>query len=131
MVFSFTGQGRLSLPSWVLDIGRQSPDIFYTDRSKHRNTDCLTLGIDNLRVLRGRSALQAYTDVMLSFRDQFRELFGTIITDATIGVDSTSLAPCGSLAALCRTGTIHISLFWSLEISNLKNWRCTKLFAQI
>lgn len=85
VVFNFSGHGRLGLPSWVMDVGRTTPDIFFTDRAGTRNTDCLTIGVDDVRVLRGRTALQAYADFMASFRDEFGGLLGHLITEATVG----------------------------------------------
>jgi beta-amylase len=37
-------------------------------------------------VLAGRSALQAYTDLMVSFRGQFKSLLGSVVTDANVGL---------------------------------------------
>ena len=36
--------------------------------------------------LAGRSALQAYADLMVSFRQQFLDLLGAVVTDANIGL---------------------------------------------
>lgn len=36
--------------------------------------------------LGGRTALEAYTDLMVAFRDQFSQLLGTVVTDADIGL---------------------------------------------
>lgn len=49
---------NISIPQWVLDIGKDNPDIFFTDRSGVRNPECLTWGVDKVRVLRGRTALE-------------------------------------------------------------------------
>lgn len=37
-------------------------------------------------VLAGRTALQAYTGFMTAFRDEFRGLLGSVVTDADIGL---------------------------------------------
>jgi beta-amylase len=42
--------------------------------------------------LGGRTALQAYTDLLVAFRDQFCGLLGSVVTDADIG-----LGPMGEL----------------------------------
>ena len=42
----FHGSDRIGLPEWVLELGLQVPDIFFTDKSGKRNTSCLTLGVD-------------------------------------------------------------------------------------
>ncbi|KAJ8555324.1 hypothetical protein K7X08_012820 [Anisodus acutangulus] len=52
---------------WVTQIGYKKSDIFFTDRDLRRNHECLTQGIDKERVLRGRTALEVYFDLMRSF----------------------------------------------------------------
>lgn len=48
----------IPLPLWVLDIGEENPDIFYTNRSGTRNKECLSLGVDKLPLFEGRTAVQ-------------------------------------------------------------------------
>lgn len=48
----------ISLPQWVLEIGKSNQDIFFTDREGRRNTECLSWGIDKERVLRGRTGIE-------------------------------------------------------------------------
>lgn len=50
----------ISLPKWVLEIGENEPDIFYTDKSGNRNNEYLSLGVDNLPLFRGQTAVQVY-----------------------------------------------------------------------
>lgn len=50
----------IPLPKWVLEIGENEPDIFYTDKSSNRNNECLSLGVDNLPLFQGRTAVQVY-----------------------------------------------------------------------
>lgn len=42
----FHSSDHVTLPNWVLDIGQQNPDIYFTDRAGNRNLECLTFGID-------------------------------------------------------------------------------------
>jgi beta-amylase len=49
---------HIPLPTWVLDVGRENPDIFFTDQEGRRNKQCLTWGVDKERVLKGRNALE-------------------------------------------------------------------------
>ncbi|KAK9147502.1 hypothetical protein Scep_006259 [Stephania cephalantha] len=65
----------IPLPHWVAEIGRNNPEIFFTDREGRRNSECLTWGIDKERVLRGRTAAEVYFDYMRSFRVEFDEFF--------------------------------------------------------
>ncbi|KAL3622104.1 Leucine-rich repeat receptor-like serine/threonine-protein kinase bam2 [Castilleja foliolosa] len=84
---------HIPLPQWVLEIGSQNPDIFFTDREKRRNHECLTWGIDNERVLGSRTALEVYFDYMKNFRVEFDEFFENgVISKIEIG-----LGPCGEL----------------------------------
>jgi beta-amylase len=48
----------IPLPNWVAEIGCANPDIYFTNRDGMRNTECLTWGVDKVRVLQGRTALE-------------------------------------------------------------------------
>lgn len=65
----------IPLPTWVLDAGRENPEIFFTDQQGRRNRQCLTWGVDRERVLKGRNALEVYYDFMRSFRQTFECFF--------------------------------------------------------
>lgn len=69
----------IPLPPWVLEEISKNPDLVYTDRSGRRNPEYISLGCDNLPVLRGRTPLQVYSDFMTSFRDRFRDYLGSVI----------------------------------------------------
>jgi hypothetical protein len=43
----FHGDDSHKLPLWLQQLGEQVPDIWFTDKSGNRSTNCLTLGIDN------------------------------------------------------------------------------------
>lgn len=70
-----SGGVMISLPQWVLEIGKENPDIFFTDREGRRNTECLSWGIDKERVLKGRTGIEVYFDFMRSFRTEFDDFF--------------------------------------------------------
>lgn len=55
---SDTGGMLISLPQWVLEIGKDNQDIFFTGCQGRRNRECLSWGIDKERVLRGRTAIE-------------------------------------------------------------------------
>jgi len=76
----------VSLPEWILEEGRVNPDIYYTDKAGGRNTECLSLGINDVPVLKGRSAITVYTSFMKSFKDEFSTWFGGLITECLIGL---------------------------------------------
>lgn len=48
----------VSLPQWVLEIGKSNQDIFFTDREGRRNTECLSWGVDKERVFKGRTGIE-------------------------------------------------------------------------
>jgi hypothetical protein len=45
--FCFHGDDKHTLPAWVLEEGKQCPDMFFTDRGGCRNTECLSVGVDH------------------------------------------------------------------------------------
>lgn len=45
-----------------------------------RNTEYLSLGVDTVALLRGRTPIQVYHDFMRSFKDEFSDFLGEIIT---------------------------------------------------
>lgn len=53
-----SGDMLITLPRWVLDIGKENGDIFFSDREGRRNTECLSWGIDKERVLKGRTGIE-------------------------------------------------------------------------
>lgn len=83
----------IPLPHWVAEIGRNNPDIFFTDKEGRHNPECLSWGIDKERVLRGRTAIEVYFDYMRSFRIEFDEFF----EDGIISQIEIGLGPSGEL----------------------------------
>lgn len=88
-----SGDVLISLPQWVLEIGKDNQDIFFTDREGRRNTECLSWGIDKERVLKGRTGIEVYFDFMRSFRTEFNDLF----TEGLITAIEIGLGPSGEL----------------------------------
>ncbi|KAL6754056.1 beta-amylase [Haematococcus lacustris] len=74
------------LPAWVREVGRANPDIWYTDKQGARNEECLSLGVDEVPVLLGRTALEVYQDFMTSFCHEFSAWLGSPITELLIGL---------------------------------------------
>ncbi|KAI9083822.1 hypothetical protein K1719_034080 [Acacia pycnantha] len=80
----------ISLPQWILEIGKDNQDIFFTDREGRRNTECLSWGIDKERVLKGRTGIEVYFDFMRSFRTEFSDLFEEgLISAVEIGLGAS------------------------------------------
>lgn len=49
---------NIPLPRWILDIGESDPDVFYTNIKGNRNEEYLTIGVDNLPLFAGRTAVE-------------------------------------------------------------------------
>ncbi|XP_020576426.1 beta-amylase 1, chloroplastic-like [Phalaenopsis equestris] len=97
MAFHQCGSGPgdpcwIPLPKWVLEEMDKDPDLASLDRFGRRNKEYLSLGCDNLPVLKGRSPIQAYSDFMRSFRDTFKHYLGIVITEVQVG-----MGPAGEL----------------------------------
>lgn len=89
------GSVDIPLPKWVLEAGEQLGDeIFYTDASRGRDHECLSLGVDHEPVLAGRTPLQCYADFVEEFAQQCRDvgLWGTTVVEVMVG-----MGPCGEL----------------------------------
>ncbi|CAA3027576.1 beta-amylase isoform X2 [Olea europaea subsp. europaea] len=83
----------IPIPHWILAIGEKDPDIFYTNRSGTRNQEYLSLGVDNLPLFGGRTAVEIYSDYMKSFRENMSDfLEAETIVDIEAG-----LGPAGEL----------------------------------
>ena len=83
---------KIPLPQWLLSIGEENPDIFYTDKDRFRNKECLSLGCDEEPIFHGRTAVGIYKEFSSAFVNTFRGLVGTVITEITVG-----LGPAGEL----------------------------------
>ncbi|CAE6218270.1 unnamed protein product [Arabidopsis arenosa] len=70
-----SGNVMISLPQWVLEVGKDNPDIFFTDREGRRSFECLNWSVDKERVLHGRTGIEVYFDFMRSFRSEFDDFF--------------------------------------------------------
>ncbi|XP_011070357.1 beta-amylase 1, chloroplastic [Sesamum indicum] len=91
MAFHQCGSGPddlfwIPLPLWVLEEMDKDPDVSYADRFGRRSMEYISLGCDVLPVLHGRTPIQAYADLMRSFRETFRSFLGGIITGIQVGL---------------------------------------------
>lgn len=48
----------IPIPQWVRDVGASDPDIYYTNRKGPRDIEYLSIGVDNLPLFAGRTAIQ-------------------------------------------------------------------------
>ncbi|KAM7253917.1 hypothetical protein ACFE04_031599 [Oxalis oulophora] len=82
----------IPLPKWVMEEMEKDQDLAYTDQWGRRNYEYLSLGVDTLPVLKGRSPVQCYADFMRAFRDTFSHLLGDTIVEIQVG-----MGPAGEL----------------------------------
>ena len=83
---------RIPLPKWVVEEMEKDPDLAYTDQWGRRNLEYLSLGCDNLPVLKGRTPVQCYADFMRAFKHNFNHLLGNTIVVSSISTKSLHLA---------------------------------------
>ncbi|KAK9734945.1 hypothetical protein RND81_04G172900 [Saponaria officinalis] len=85
-------KGFVGLPLWIQKIGVSNKDIYYQDLNGVSSNDYLTLGVDEIPLFCGRTALQCYEDFIFRFLDKFDSLIGRVIKEISVG-----LGPAGEL----------------------------------
>lgn len=82
MTLCFHGSEKpnIPLPKWVSKIGESQSSIFFTDRSGQRYNEYLSLAVDNLPVLDGKTPAQVYKSFCESFKSSFSAFMGSTIT---------------------------------------------------
>ena len=89
----------IPLPKWVLQVGQNNPDIFYTDQNGHRDREYLSLGVDNVAIFpsgtpgKNRTAVDMYSDYMSSFM----QTMSPFISSGVIEVIEIGLGPAGEM----------------------------------
>lgn len=80
LCFHASGDPKLPLPEWVSRIGELDPSIYFTDKSGKQYKDCLSLGVDDVPVLHGKTPLEVYKAFLESFKSLFSPFIGSTIT---------------------------------------------------
>lgn len=86
LCFHANEQPKIPLPVWVSHIGESEPGIFFADRSGHNFRECLSLAVDDLPVLGGKTPVRVYQEFCNSFKSSFSHLMGSTITGITMGL---------------------------------------------
>ncbi|XP_057959454.1 inactive beta-amylase 9 [Malania oleifera] len=86
LCFHASKDPKIPLPEWVSRIGETEPSIFFTDRSGKQYKDCLSLAVDDLPVLNGKTPVQAYEEFCESFKSSFSQFMGSTITGISMGL---------------------------------------------
>ncbi|KAM1829013.1 hypothetical protein ACFX1X_022235 [Malus domestica] len=92
LCFHASKQPKIPLPAWVSRLGESQPGLFFKDRSGQHYKECLSLAVDELPVLNGKTPIQVYEDFCESFKSSLAPFLGSTIT----GI-SMSLGPDGEL----------------------------------
>jgi hypothetical protein len=77
---------NIPLPKWVVEEIDRAKDLAYKDKSGKQNYEYISLGCDNLPVLKGRTSVQCYVDYMRSFKERFKDLLGETIVEIQVGM---------------------------------------------
>ncbi|CAA6654218.1 unnamed protein product [Spirodela intermedia] len=72
--------------SLYFHIGEGNPDIFFTDRAGKRHNNYLSLAVDDLPVLEGKTPVEVYAGFLQSFRATFSDFLGSTIKDVLVGL---------------------------------------------
>ncbi|GLT99204.1 hypothetical protein SLE2022_166570 [Rubroshorea leprosula] len=86
LCFHGSKQPKIPLPNWVTQIGASQPDMFFTDRSGQRYKDCLSLAVDDLAILNGKTPIQVYQEFCEGFKSTFSSFLGSTITGISVGL---------------------------------------------
>lgn len=79
LCFHGSKQPNIPLPKWVSQIGEAQPSIFFTDKSQQHYRQCLSLAVDDLPILNGKTPVQVYHDFCESFKSTFLPFMGSTI----------------------------------------------------
>ncbi|GAB4851229.1 beta-amylase [Ancistrocladus abbreviatus] len=86
LCFHACREPKIPLPDWVSRIGISQPNIFFTDRSGEQYKECLSLAVDELPVLDGKTPMQVYQDFCESFKLKFAPFMGSTISGISMGL---------------------------------------------
>lgn len=79
LCFHASKKSKIPLPDWVSQIGESEPRIFFMDRKGQHYKECLSLAVDDLRVLNGKTPVQVYQEFCESFKSSFLSSMGSTI----------------------------------------------------
>ncbi|KAK8671083.1 hypothetical protein V6N13_037691 [Hibiscus sabdariffa] len=86
LCFHASSEPKVPLPKWVMKIGESQSSIFFTDRSGQHYQGCLSLAVDDLAVLDGKTPILVYQDFCENFKSIFSRFIGSTITGITMGL---------------------------------------------
>ncbi|KZV30744.1 inactive beta-amylase 9-like [Dorcoceras hygrometricum] len=86
LCFHSSEEHEIQLPEWVSRVGESEPGIYFTDRSRLQCKKCLSLAVDDLPVLDGKTPVEVYKAFCDSFKSTFSGFLGSTITGISIGL---------------------------------------------
>nr|AFO84078.1 beta-amylase [Actinidia arguta] len=86
LCFHASREPKIPLPEWVSRIGESQPSIFFSDRAGEQYRDCLSLAVDDLPLLDGKTPIQVYDEFCGSFKSSFASFLGSTITGISVGL---------------------------------------------
>ncbi|EOY06402.1 Beta-amylase 3 [Theobroma cacao] len=86
LCFHASRQPKIPLPKWVMQIGESQSSIFFRDRSGQHYRESLSLAVDDLAVLNGKTPIQVYHDFCASFKSAFSPFIGSTIMGISMGL---------------------------------------------
>lgn len=86
LCFHGSKQHKIPLPEWVTQIGEAQPGIYFADRYGQHYKEFLSLSVDNLPVLDGKTPIEVYSEFCKSFKDSFSAFLGSTITGISMGL---------------------------------------------
>lgn len=86
LCFHGSKEPKILLPKWVSQIGEANPNIYFAGRSGQNYKDCLSLGVDDLPVLNGKTPAQVYQEFCENFKSTFSAFMGSTITGISMGL---------------------------------------------
>ncbi|KAL4291305.1 hypothetical protein GQ457_14G014120 [Hibiscus cannabinus] len=106
LCFHASGQPKIALPKWVMKIGESQLSIFFTDRLGQPYRECLSLAVEDLAVLDGKTPIQVYRDFCESFKSSFSTFIGSTITGISMGLGPDGELRYPSRHKPAKSGTI-------------------------
>ncbi|KAK6122752.1 hypothetical protein DH2020_043505 [Rehmannia glutinosa] len=86
LCFHASQECKIPLPEWVSRNGEVDPNIYFMDRLGQQYKDCLSLAVDDVPVLDGKTPVDVYKEFCENFKSAFSPFLGPTITGISIGL---------------------------------------------
>lgn len=122
LCFHGSEECRIRLPEWVSQIGEGNPGLYFADRSGQQYKDCLSLAVDEVPVLDGKTPVEVYKEFCESFKCAFSPFLDSTITGISIGLgpDGELRYPSHHRPGRSSRGAGEFQCYDKYMLSNLK-----------